>query len=47
MAGLTPTALTWIAAPLFAEAYLIFECRKIYWQDFNPDHFLNAKIEKN
>ncbi len=47
MVGLTPTASKWIAAPSFAEAHLIFECRKIYWQDLNADHFLDAKIDKN
>ncbi len=47
LVGLTPKASKRIAAPSFAEAQLIFECRKIYWQDFNSDHFLDAKIEWN
>ncbi len=46
-AGLTPIAAKKVAAPAFAEADLIIECKKIYWQDFDPAHFLDAKIEKN
>ena len=23
------------------------ECRKIYWQDFDPGHFLNPAIDRN
>ena len=45
-AGLTPIASQRIAAPAFAEARLIVECKKIYWQDFDPDHFLESRIEK-
>lgn len=44
-AGVTPIASTIVAAPGFAEAELIIECRKLYWQDMNPDHFLNPGIE--
>ncbi len=46
-AGITPVASQKIAAPGFAEADLTIECRKIYWQDFDPQHFLDAGIEKN
>jgi flavin reductase (DIM6/NTAB) family NADH-FMN oxidoreductase RutF len=46
-AGLTPMASTQIAAPGFAEAELIIECRKIYWDDMEPDHFLDPGIEKS
>jgi len=45
--GLTPIASSSIAAPVFQEAELVFECRKMYWEDFNPQHFLNQDIEKN
>ena len=31
----------------FQEARLIIECRKIYYQDIDPDAFLDASIEKN
>ena len=36
-----------IAAPSFKEAELIFECRKIYFDDIDPNHFLNASIDLN
>ena len=45
--GLTPIASGCVAAPGFAEAELIIECRKIYWQDMDPDHFLDPEIAKN
>ena len=43
--GLTPIASSLVAAPGFDEAELILECRKIYWQDMDPTHFLDPKIE--
>ncbi|MBN1886684.1 MAG: flavin reductase [Thermoflexales bacterium] len=46
-AGLTPIASTQVAAPAFAEAELILECKKMYWDDFDPTHFLDPKIEEN
>lgn len=46
-AGLTPVASTLIAAPAFAEAELVIECRKIYSDDIDPKHFLDPAIEKN
>jgi len=46
-AGLTPVASTKIAAPGFAEAELILECRKIYWDDLKPTHFLDPSIQNN
>jgi len=45
--GLTPIPSTMVAAPSYAEAELIFECRKIYWDDFAPAQFLAPEIEKN
>ena len=36
-----------VAAPSFKQAELTLECRKMYWQDFNPAHFLDKKIERN
>jgi len=45
--GLTPISSSLAAAPAFAEAALVLECRKIYWQDLEPSHFLDAKIERN
>jgi len=44
-AGLTPMASTQVAAPCFAEAELVIECRKIYWDDMAPAQFLDARIE--
>jgi flavin reductase (DIM6/NTAB) family NADH-FMN oxidoreductase RutF len=46
-AGLTPVASTRIAAPGFAEAALVLECRKIYWDDMDPSHFLDPVIDNN
>jgi flavin reductase (DIM6/NTAB) family NADH-FMN oxidoreductase RutF len=46
-AGLTPIPSTKVAAPGFAEAQLIIELRKIYWDDFTPEHFLDPSIEEN
>jgi flavin reductase (DIM6/NTAB) family NADH-FMN oxidoreductase RutF len=43
-AGLTPLAASQVAAPAFAEAELVVECRKIYWQDFDPGHFLDPAL---
>jgi flavin reductase (DIM6/NTAB) family NADH-FMN oxidoreductase RutF len=43
--SLTPIESTQVAAPGFAEADLIVECRKMYWDDLNPEHFLDAGIE--
>jgi len=45
--GLTPTACSRIAAPAFAEAELILECRKTYFDDFQPEHFLAGYIPPN
>jgi len=46
-AGLTPIASTRIAAPGFAEAELIIECRKIYWDDLDSARFLDSSIERH
>lgn len=46
-AGLHPIASSQVAAPAFAEAELVLECQKIYWQDFDPSHFLDASIHNN
>ena len=45
--GLTPVASTTIAAPGYAEASLVIECRKMYWDDIHPQNFLDPKIDKN
>ncbi len=32
-------------APFFAEARLVLVCKKLYWQDLDPSHFLDSGIE--
>ncbi len=46
-AGLTPTPAACVAAPMYAEASLVIECRKVYWQDLDPAHFLDPAIDRN
>jgi flavin reductase (DIM6/NTAB) family NADH-FMN oxidoreductase RutF len=46
-AGLTPVASTTVPAPGYAEASLVIECRKIYWDDVHPQNFLDPEIDKN
>jgi flavin reductase (DIM6/NTAB) family NADH-FMN oxidoreductase RutF len=45
--GLTPVAAREVAAPGFAEAELVIECRKIYWDDVDPGQFLDATLDRN
>lgn len=42
--GLTPQPSRHVAAPGYAEADLWLECRKIYFDDFKPAHFLDPRI---
>ena len=44
-AGLTPIPGSLPATTVFPEASLVFECRKIYYQDLDPALFLDPKIE--
>lgn len=44
--GLTPIASAHVTAPGFAEAELIIEARKMYWQDMAPAQFLDPTIEE-
>ena len=44
---LTPVKSEAVATPCFAEADLVLECRKMYWQDLDPDHFLSERIMPN
>ena len=32
-------------APYFAEADLVLVCKKAYWQDMDPTHFLDGEID--
>ena len=41
--GLTPVEAE-SGAVYFAEARAVFECRKVYFQDLEPSHFLDPKI---
>ena len=43
--GLTPMEGMLIGATSFAEARLVMECRKLYFQDLEPANFLDPKIE--
>jgi flavin reductase (DIM6/NTAB) family NADH-FMN oxidoreductase RutF len=45
--GLTPIPSKLAPAPGYAEAELIVECRKMYWQDIDPSHFLDPSITAN
>jgi flavin reductase (DIM6/NTAB) family NADH-FMN oxidoreductase RutF len=45
--GLTPIACRLIKSPGFAEAELIVECRKSYWSDFEPAHFVDSGTESH
>lgn len=44
--GLTPVAAQVVAAPTFAEAQLSIECKKLYWQDMQPENFLDPAIHE-
>jgi len=44
--GLTPVASQAVAAPSFAEAKLVMECRKVFWQDIDHTHFVDPSIEQ-
>jgi flavin reductase (DIM6/NTAB) family NADH-FMN oxidoreductase RutF len=45
-AGLTPTT-TDSGAVYFAEARLVMECRKLYYQDIDPRNFVDPNIARN
>jgi flavin reductase (DIM6/NTAB) family NADH-FMN oxidoreductase RutF len=47
VSGLTPLASQCISAPSYAEANLVLECKKMYWADFDPDHFLDDEIQSH
>ena len=36
-----------VSSPSFKEAELIIECKKVYWDDFNPSNFLDKSIDEN
>ena len=43
--GLTAVASRRVTAPSFDEAELVLECRKTYFSDLDPSHFLDSSIE--
>ena len=45
--GLTPIASKVASAPGFDEAELILECRKMYFDDMDPAHFLDPSLERH
>lgn len=45
--GLKAIASEVVSSPSYLEADLIIECRKIYFDDFKPENFLDPKIEKS
>jgi len=44
-AEITPVSASKVTAPVFVEAELSIECRKIYCADFDPSRFLDEAIE--
>ena len=46
-AGLTPVPASQVTAPAFAEAELVIECKKMFWADFDPTHFIDPAIDRN
>jgi flavin reductase (DIM6/NTAB) family NADH-FMN oxidoreductase RutF len=46
-AKVTPCNGLVVNAPVFMEANLIFECRKIYADAFHPQHFVDPAIENS
>ena len=46
-AGITPVAARAVKAPAFAEAELVVECRKTYFDALEPRHFVADWVEEN
>jgi flavin reductase (DIM6/NTAB) family NADH-FMN oxidoreductase RutF len=46
LSGLTPMAAKKVASPTYTQAELSIECRKTYFDDFEPAHFIDDKIMK-
>jgi flavin reductase (DIM6/NTAB) family NADH-FMN oxidoreductase RutF len=47
LAGLTPIPGELSGTTCFAEARMVIECRKMYFQDVDPAHFLDPSIDEN
>lgn len=46
-AGIIPIAGKTPGTTCFAEARMVIECRKIYYHDLDPSHFLDPSIDEN
>jgi len=44
--GLTPLAGSNVNSPIYAEANLVFECRKMYSDAFHPQQFVDPAIDR-
>jgi len=44
--GLTPAPGLAVPTPVYEEADLAIECRKLYWDDLDPERFLDPVLEK-
>lgn len=44
--GLTPEPAA-LDTTTFEQARLVLVCRKLYWQDLDPEHFLDETIQEN
>ena len=47
LSGLTPAAAKKVSSPTYTQAELSIECRKTYFDDFEPAHFLDSSILNN
>ena len=45
--GLTPVGGTLPWTTYFAEARLVLACRKLYFHDIDPSHFVDASLDEN
>ena len=45
--GLTPVPGKLSGTTSFAEARMVLECKKLYFQDINPEHFIDQSIDDN
>lgn len=42
---ITPVESEKVFSPSYREAELVLECKKVYWEDMNPAHFLDERIQ--
>ncbi len=46
-AGLHPARSQKTSSPVYMEAELILECRRIYWEDVHPSQFFDPELDRN